>query len=170
MEHTYGIADGEKIPPDRRKRKIVAAILIILLLVIALVVYWWMTDKGPEVIGNLKEGQLPGSEALREAEDDQVRIQINSQPVFADGKSEGNLYIGNPDTNIYDMMVTITLTDAEEQVYESGRIPPGYYIDNDKLQKVLSAGAYDAKASIVYYDGEKVQVSYIVNLEITVKN
>lgn len=175
MSSTKTMRGSESIPLDRRKRKIVITIFILLLLItIGLLICWQrgLFDKyeGPQVIGTLKEGQLPGTDALKEAEDDQVRIQINSQPVFNDGESEGNLYIGNPDTNVYDMEVEIVLDDTGETVYESGSIPPGYYIDNDKLQTVLNTGTYPAKASIVYYNGNAVQVSYSVNLEITVLN
>lgn len=176
MEGSAILRDKRKLSPgNRRKRKAVIIIIIIFLLTaIALTVCWqrglFDQSEGPQVIGNLKEGQLPGTDALKEAEDDQVRIQINAEPVFSDGESEGNLYIGNPDTNIYDMEVEITLNDTGETVYESGRIPPGYYIDNDKLQIVLSAGTYPAKATILYYNGEDVQVSYSVNLEITIRS
>jgi len=165
----------ENLNLEWHKRKIAAAVLLFLLLIgIALIICrqkgFFNQYEEPQVIGNLKEGQLPGTEALKEAEDDQVRIQMNAEPIFADGKSGGNLYIGNPDTNLYDMEVKIALDDTDETVYESGRIPPGYYIENDKLQTVLHAGTYPATSSIVYYDGENIRASYSVNLKITVQN
>lgn len=159
---------------QKKKKKII--LLIILLLLIALAIAFCRKSRDLDqmqeqaVVGNIKKGRLPGTEALKEAEEDRVRMQINSESVFADGESEGNLYIGNPDTNQYDMEVTITLADSGTIVYQSGRIPPGYYIDRDKLQTVLAAGIYAAKASIVYYNGEEVQISYGANLKITVLN
>lgn len=152
---------------DRIKKKIITAIIIILLLLVIILLFYW--QMGSVYVGGIKEGQLPGTEALKEAENDRVRIQINARPFFKSGKSEGNLNIGNPDTNEYDMEVTITRDDTEEVIYESGRIPPGYYIDNDKLQVVLSKGSYIAKAKITYYNGEEEQVSYFVNQEITIE-
>jgi hypothetical protein len=168
------VKDNNRNMPERRRRKIIISVIILLLIAIALLACWQLglfdKEEGPVVIGSMKEGQLPGTDALREAEDDQVRIQINAYPVFTDSESEGNLYIGNPDTNIYDMEVKISLDDTGEAVYQSGRIPPGYYIDNDKLQTTLSTGTYLATADIVYYDGEDVQVSYSVALEMTIQN
>lgn len=176
MENIGVLQDKGQTPPgNRRKRKAVITIIIILLLItITLIACWQMglfdQYEGPQVVGSLKEGQLPGTDALKEAEDDQVRIQINAEPVFADGESEGNLYIGNPDTNMYDMVVEITLDDTGEIAFQSGRIPPGYYIDSDKLQTILSAGEYSATASIIYYNGEEVQVSYSIKQKITIQN
>lgn len=176
MENTTILqGKGQTSPGNRRKRKVVIVGIIILLLIGIILTICWQIGlfdqyEGPQAVGSLKEGQLPGQEALKEAEDDRVRIQINSAPTFDNGTSEGNLYIGNPNTNAYDMVVEITIDDTDETLYQSGRIPPGYYIDNDKLQTTLSAGEYSATAVITYYNGEEVQVSYSVKQKITIKN
>lgn len=170
--------ENQQMHERSRKRKKRFILILILLLLLSLALAYCRKSKGLEqqqeqgelFIGNIKKGMIPGADTMKAAEEGRVRMQINSEVVFADEKSEGNLYIGNPDTNLYDMEVTITLNDTGTVVYQSGKIPPGYYIDKDKLQTALAAGAYAAKASIVYYDGEEVQVNYGVNLNITILN
>lgn len=175
MENEKDVHAAVGLPKTNRKRNALITIIAVLILAAAGLIFgrnqgWFQQSETSEpFIGNLKEGQLPGSDALQEAQDDRVRIQINAEPHFADGESEGNLYIGNPDTNIYDMEVIIRLTDSDETIYESGKIPPGYYVDYDKLHQTLSEGVYAAKAAIVYYNDADMQVRYSVNLEITIE-
>lgn len=154
----------------KKKKAIIIILIIILIAIIAGIIIWRMNALPPSISSGLKEGDLPGAEAAEHAEEDQVTLQINASPVFANGKSEGDLSIGNPDINEYDLIVEITLNNTGEKLYESERIPPGYYIDNDKLQKVLSKGTYEATAKLTYYDGDDVQVYYNVILNIEILN
>lgn len=147
----------------RQKKKQIVISLVLLVLVAAGVGGWlWYQNRTPEEPAkNLSSGLLPGSssvdyDALAE---ESIRIQINSRPVFETGDSEGSLYIGNPEPNNYDMEVTITLEEAETgvedtPVYNSGIIPPGHYIDYDKLDTVLETGEHAAMAEITYYTEE----------------
>ena len=154
----------------KKKRAIIIIIIILLLAIIAAIIIWRMNALPPGISSGLKEGNLPGAEAAEHAEEDQITMQINAAPIFEDGKSEGDLDIGNPDINEYDLIVEITLNNTGEKIYESDRIPPGYYIDNDKLQKVLSKGTYEATAKLTYYDGDDVRVYYNVILNIEIQN
>lgn len=154
----------------KKKKRAIIIIIFILLAIIAAIIIWRMNTSPPGLSSGLKEGDLPGAEAAEHAEEDQITMQINAAPVFEDGESEGNLDIGNPDINEYDLIVEITLNDSGEKLYESERIPPGYYIDNDKLQKVLSKGTYEATAKLTYYDGDDVRVFYNVILNIEIQN
>ncbi|MGL6202152.1 MAG: hypothetical protein ACRC3H_24825 [Lachnospiraceae bacterium] len=162
--------DQTSIDQSKKKKKRAIIIIIILLAIIAAIIIWRMNTSPPGLSSGLKEGDLPGAEAAEHAEEDQITMQINAAPVFEDGESEGNLDIGNPDINEYDLIVEITLNDSGEKLYESERIPPGYYIDNDKLQKVLSKGTYEATAKLTYYDGDDVRVFYNVILNIEIQN
>lgn len=162
--------DQTSIDQSKKKKKKAAIIIIIVLLaIIAAIIIWRMSASPPGLSSGLKEGDLPGVEAAEHAEEDQITMQINAAPVFENGESEGNLDIGNPDINEYDLIVTITLNNTGEKIYESERIPPGYYIDNDKLQKVLSKGAYEATEKMTYYDGDDVRVYYNVVLNIGIQ-
>ena len=75
-----------------------------------------------------------------------MNISMNTIPVFADGKSEGNLMIVNEEINRWPQIVEITRNDTGETIYTSGAIPVGSKIEAAKLDKALAAGQYDCTA------------------------
>jgi hypothetical protein len=140
-------------------------VILLMLLIIGLLVYEFFLKKEPdnslENSVRAKLGQLEGkSEEEIQAELDRVveegmfHISINTNPVFQDGTSEGNLEIENVPNNLYSMIVTITLDDTGEQVYDSGLIEPNYHIQKDVLAVDLDAGEYPAVATFTAYDTE----------------
>lgn len=109
--------------------------------------------------GILQEGVIPGyteeeiKEILqRKADKSSFSFEINSRPIFKDGKSQGNLRIANPPYNKYAINVEIKLDSNGKSVFNSGKINPNNYIEYAKLTKKLKAGEYDATAVINAYD------------------
>ena len=109
--------------------------------------------------GILKEGIIPGytEEEIkaimqRKADASTFSFEINSRPIFKDGKSQGNLRIANPPYNKYAINVEIKLDSNGKSVFNSGKINPNNYIEYAKLTKKLKAGEYDATAVINAYD------------------
>lgn len=109
--------------------------------------------------GILQEGVIPGyteeeiKEILqRKADESTFSFEINSRPIFKDGKSEGNLRIANPPYNIYSIEVEIKLDSNGKTVFKSGKIAPNHYIEYAKLTKNLKAGEYNATATINAYN------------------
>lgn len=137
-------------------------IIVVFLLVIALAVIFIASEKKNEVNvsgGILQEGIIPGyteeeiKEILqRKADESSFSFEINSRPIFKDGKSEGNLRIANPPYNKYAIEVEIKLDSNGKSVFKSGQIKPNHYIEYAKLTKKLKAGEYDATAIINAYD------------------
>ena len=85
--------------------------------------------------------------ALNEkVEEGYINISMNTSPVFADGKSEGNLMIVNESVNRYPQRVVITRNDTGETIYTSGAIPVGNKIAADALDVELEAGSYECTA------------------------
>ena len=111
--------------------------------------------------GILQEGVIPGyteeeiKEILqRKADESSFSFEINSRPIFKDGKSEGNLRIANPPYNKYAIEVEIKLDSNCKSIFKYGQIKPNHYIEYAKLTKKLKAGEYDATAIINAYDIE----------------
>lgn len=109
--------------------------------------------------GILQEGVIPGyteeeiKEILqRKADESTFSFEINSRPIFKNGRSEGNLRIANPPYNKYGISVEIKLDLDGKTIFKSGKISPNHYIENAKLSKNLKAGEYDATAIINAYD------------------
>lgn len=129
--------------------------------------------------GIISEGLLPGytREQIEEilqlkADKSSFSFEVNSRPVFNDGKSEGNLRLANPPYNNYELEFEITLDKDNKSIFKSKRLSPNQYIENAKLQKNLEKGSYNATTIITAYDketGTSKGTSY-VKLIITVEN
>lgn len=120
--------------------------------------------------GFLKDKSQEDIEALLNqiVADGMFNISINSNPVFEDGKAEGNLRIENVPNNPYYMTVTITRDDTGEAVYESKGIKQGQYIENDKLGVALGQGTYPCTATFTAVDPETLEAVGTAGAKITI--
>ena len=91
-------------------------------------------------VSKIQEGLNAG------VEEGYINISMNTTPVFADGKSEGNLMIVNESINKYPQYVVITRNDTGDTIYESKGIPVGSKIEKDTLDVALPAGTYECTA------------------------
>lgn len=183
-EETKVLPEGTPSPPENSskkgiKKKIAISIAILLLLLLGLLgLYLYHREEDPFVgiAAGAKQGSPYGDE--EEAQEGSngraaMDISLNGRPVFENGESAGDLNIVNPESNTLYMNVEITLDDTGEVLYDPGAIPPGYYIDNDKLSKVLEAGEYEATAHVNLLDPEDLEAvfnSANFHLVITIEN
>ena len=146
-----------------KKYKILIALLFIVIMLLGIIVIINNNNDNKVNIsgGILQEGIIPGyteeqiKEILqRKADESTFSFEINSRPIFKDGKSEGNLRIANPPYNKYLIKVEIKLNDNNKKVFESGDLLPNHYLEYAKLTKKLKAGEYNATATINAYDIE----------------
>lgn len=148
---------------DYKFKKIyILIILLILFLICGFLVFRWYDNNKVQA----QEGQLTGTigtipglsteelqrELQKQADESLFSFNINSKPVFENGKSEGNLRISNPKYNVYPIEVIIRLEDSNEVIFKSGKIQPNHYIEKAKLTKVLKKGEYKSIATIQAFD------------------
>ena len=88
----------------------------------------------------------------RKADESTFSFEVNSRPVFENGKSEGNLRIYNPAYNNYLINVEIKLDSNNKTIFKSGKLKPNQYIEKAKLSRNLKKGEYEATATISAYD------------------
>ena len=105
-------------------------------------------------------------------EEGYINISMNTSPVFADGKAQGNLMIVNETVNRYPQRVVITLADTGEIIYASGAIPVGSKIEADTLDVVMHAGTYPCIAMFHSLDPDTGAIlgSAGANINITILN
>ena len=105
-------------------------------------------------------------------EEGMFNISINSTVMMENGESEAELRIENLAANRHLMRVEITLDDAEEIIYTSGLIEPGYYIQSVPLDVVLKQGVHAATAVFTAYDAatEAAVGQAAAKITITVEN
>lgn len=86
-----------------------------------------------------------------------INISMNTNPVFDDGESAGNLMIVNETVNRYPQIVEISRNDNGRIIYTSGMIPVGSKIEAAKLDVALPEGAYACTALFYNVDPETNQ-------------
>ena len=108
----------------------------------------------------------------RKADESTFSFEVNSRPIFENGKSEGNLRIYNPPYNKYVIDVEIKLDSNNKTIFKSDKIKPNQYIENAKLNKNLKKGEYEVTATINAYDsdGETLIGVSAAKLIITIEN
>lgn len=76
-----------------------------------------------------------------------LSVSINKQITFTQSSDQARANIQNNEDCPYDIQVTITRKNSEEQIYQSGLISPGESIEYIQLDSPLSAGTYDCSAT-----------------------
>lgn len=162
------------------KKPIIAAIIIILALLLAFVSCQHMNGNGPGKSGlewdvNAEVGGLEKrseeeikAELNEKVKDGMINIIMNTNPIFEDGKSAGNLMIVNSERNLHPQVVYIVLKDTEEEIYRSGAIAVGSKIENAKLDVDLDAGTYECVAYFNNVDMETGNFLGTAGAEITI--
>lgn len=163
----------------KSERVLKIIITVALLLLSTLFVYHFFGEKNTEsdfIIGaNVQEGTLTNSDIGSDGSNGKaaMSISLNGFPVFENGASEGNFNIVNPDSNALYMEVQVRLDETDEVIYESGAIPPGHFITNDRLAKALEKGEHSATAYVTIFDPDNMDANFNsadFNLLVTVKN
>ena len=102
----------KKIRYNSGKIKIIIVCLIVIILATILIVFNNKKSNVNVMGGILQEGIIPGysEEEIKEilqrrADESSFSFEINSRPIFKDGKSEGNLRIANPPYNKYSIKI-----------------------------------------------------------------
>lgn len=112
--------------------------------------------------------------AIQEEMDDSMfKITQQARAVFENGSAKGSVNIINGEGNKLPAMVSITLTEDETVLYQSGELLwPGKYIPDIRLAKKLEKGTHDAMVTYRVYDeaGEKEQGVMSANMEIVIQN
>lgn len=157
---------GVEIERARRRRRIViATVIAVVLACAALGAWWWQAVEGGVVPFSLDEnaqaGQAPyktdeeiQTELNRVVEEGMFDISIASTIEFDTQDSPGTAYIENVPGNRYDMRVSITLDADGNEVYRSGGLAPGTYVEAITLQTALDPGTYEATATFEALDRE----------------
>ena len=162
------MAEAEK---KKTNKGLIALTLILALMVAALLGYIFLyrpqaDEKAAQAVQaaivaekNAELGIIPGmsdedieARLNQKVAEGMLNVACNPNPVFQNGKSEGNLRIENIPGNNYAVTVTVILEDSGTTVYTSGLIDPGYFVENVTLDVPLQKGEYPALAKFTAYD------------------
>ena len=138
----------------KKKKLLVGMLILLLCAVIAVLSYllWQHSAEEPEptngggvvvepIGGEIRE-DLPG-----------VVIPGWGAMVLPAGETEAETTLYNPEKNegYYDLSFTLTLDETGEEVFTTGKIPPGYRCSKVTLNRALEAGEYAATLLVQPY-------------------
>ncbi|WP_302760333.1 hypothetical protein [Christensenella hongkongensis] len=182
------MAERKKQEEKKKKKGLIVIIILLIAIVAALMVYILVfkpqnnaAEQQQALVAekNAELGIIPGMdeedvEARLNAivAEGMLNVGINPNPVYESGDTEGNMRIENIPANRYAVTVTVTREDNGEEIYKSGLIDPGYFMEYVKLDKNLPAGQYPCKATFTAYDQDsKNEIGTAgVRINILVKN
>lgn len=168
----------------KKKKKILFVLLALLLFLAAIAVVIWRSDAEPEAPKyepNVTVGSMPGksleaieAELQGKVDERSVSYTVNGKPYFEDGGAMGSLKLDCPANNVNNLQFVISIDETEEQIYDSGVLEPGSYIEEDRLQReeTLPAGVYPCTVVITATsaDGSIVRGTTNASITLTVEN
>lgn len=97
---------------------------------------------------------VEGTPNAQEVEGDGASFQVvlNRYPTMDTGESPCNLWAENPESNPYDLRVSLYLKDTGELLGATHRIERGKRVDEITLDRVLAAGEYPLLAKLELFD------------------
>lgn len=153
---------------QKNYQKMLAALVLLIVLLLGLIGggLWYLLAYGAKSPLAREEEALGGrlaampqedwGEALNQlAEEGQVLLGIAAEPVFELNGKRGRIGIENDAANRYSFQVTIVESATGEELYESGLLAPGHYIEYIELNKALAPGDYAAAAVFTTYSLEE---------------
>lgn len=152
------------------RRRVLLLILLLLLLIGGCSAYMW-DRKGNDGIEReiaAEVGIMPGmspeeiqDRLNRRVAESRLNASINTEPVFENGRAKGDIRIENIPGNNYSFIVTLTVTDANENegakdhigevIMKTGLIDPNTYVYEKALDVNLPRGAYTCTATFTAY-------------------
>lgn len=170
---------GKKPDNNKKKRNIIIAIASIIVIAIIIILLLlrscgtlqtggddpskpgisFNVDVDPNATQNIKGDKDAEHQAIVDALNEKVKqsminISMNTNPIFENGSSAGNLLIVNNEVNNYPQVIEIYRDDTDELIYQSKLIPVGTKIDSAKLDTDLKKGIYPCTAYFNAVDAE----------------
>lgn len=98
-----------------------------------------------------------------------VNLTYSNQVIIDLSDKKAYVYFANPGKSNQNMVLQIMI--ADEIIVQSGTILPGYKVEKldllENAEKMLSAGGYDGKFVVLYYNPESAEKA-VVNTEIAI--
>lgn len=144
-------------PGVRRRRGLCIAVLAVLLLAVALALAWCTLRNAPDddMESNIVVGALPGqedsAEKQRALDEGMIGFSINTRMEFETPSAEGAIMFENPAGNGKYTRLSLVRDDTGEEVYSTGLLQPGTYVENDALDAMVPRGEYDCTALVEAY-------------------
>lgn len=166
------------------KTVIIFAVIFVLIVAVGVLTFVLVSNKSivntsnvPSIQPNVITGNASVSldeklaEMQKEVDEGSIGVAMDTEITLENGNSVAKGNIGNPARNTKSFVISIVMTDTNEEVYRSGLIPPDTYINEMQLNTVLEKGSYPAATYFEVYNEEgEVTGKTGVNITINVLN
>ena len=143
--------------PDCKRLARRVAALVALLVLVALAGTWCALHGRPDgdMESNIVVGSLPGQEDAaqrqRALDEGMIGFSINTRMVFDTPSAEGTVMFENPAGNSKYTKLRLGRDDTGEEIYATGLLQPGTYVEKDALDAMVSTGEYACTALVEAY-------------------
>lgn len=145
--------------PNRRIALVVAAVAIIIALAAAVLAFQQCSRQDDGMEPNVVVGSMEGytdeeiAEMLKKKVDEgMISFSLNTH-LYLDGPdAQASIKFENPANNAKLTKLRLVRDDTGEQIYETGFLEPGSYVDADQLDARLGPGEYACTGYITSYE------------------
>ena len=139
--------------PRRNRRRWVVLLLLLLLLLAGGAVWWFATQPDPDLERNIVVGSVTGddSQPERDVAENVIAFSIDSKMEFASPSEEGDILFENPEGNGKYIRLSLVRDDDGKEIYSTGFLQPGTYVEKDALDAMVATGTYRCTALVSAY-------------------
>lgn len=147
--------NSRRVPDAARSRRRWPVLLALLLLLLAVGGAWWVLAAlpDPDLERNIVVGSIEGGEAapMHDVAEGMVAFSIDTRMQFASPSSEGDILFENPEGNGKYISLSLVRDDDGEEIYSTGFLQPGTFVERDALDAMVATGTYRCTAVISAY-------------------
>lgn len=141
-------------PAERKRRRWPVLLLLLLLLLLAAAAVWWFAGRpDSDFESNIVVGSVTGDDAAphRDVEEGMIAFSIDARMAFASPSEEGDILFENPEGNGKYISLSLVRDDDGMEIYSTGLLQPGTYVERDALDAMVANGTYRCTALVSAY-------------------
>lgn len=138
--------------PTRTRRRVLIALAILLFLFVAAALWLFALHPDPDLERNIVVGSVDGDDApVRDVAESMIAFSIDTKMDFATPSSAGDIFFENPEGNGKYIRLSLVRDEDDEELYSTGLLQPGTYVESDTLDAMVPTGTYECTALISAY-------------------
>lgn len=139
----------------RTRTRIVVLVALLALVAVALAWCAFRVPPDDDMESNIVVGALPGqedsAEKQRALDEGMIGFSVNTLMTFSTPSAEGAVMFENPVGNGKYTRLKLVRDDTDEEIYTTGLLQPGTYVEKDTLDAMVPVGEYACTALVEAY-------------------
>ena len=151
----FAPADPSARQRARRLRRII--VLVVLVMAVLFSLAWCAFHEQPDadmesniVVGAML-GQEDAQDKQRALDEGMIGFSVNTRMKFDTPSADGAIMFENPAGNAKYTKLKLVRDDTDEEIYSTGLLQPGTYVETDTLDAMVPTGEYACTALVEAY-------------------